>query len=294
MAGAYHDRDGHIWWNGTFVEWREAKVHVLTHALHYASSVFEGERAYGGVIFKSREHSERLLASCDLMEMPRPYSVEEIEAAKAAALAKSGLSDAYVRPIVWRGSGEDMGVASARNPVHMAIAVWEWGAYYGDAKMKGAKLDIARWKRPSPETIPSQAKAAGLYMICTMSKHAAEAKGCSDAIMMDYRGYVAEATGANVFFVKDGEVHTPLPDCFLNGITRQTVLGMLEQRGVRIHERHIEPQEMEGFEQCWLTGTAAEVTPVGEIGPYRFEVGELTGTIARDYERLVRGQPVMA
>ena len=294
MAGAYDDRDGVIWMDGAFVPWREAKVHVLTHALHYASSVFEGERAYGGTIFKSREHSARLLASCDLMEMPHPYTIDEIEAAKAATLAKSGLSDAYVRPVVWRGSGPDMGVASARNPMHMAIAVWEWGAYYGDAKTRGAKLDVSKWKRPSPETIPSQAKAAGLYMICTMSKHAAEAKGCSDAIMMDYRGYVAEATGANVFFVKDGEVHTPEPDCFLNGITRQTVMGMLQERGIRIIERHIEPHEMADFQQCWLTGTAAEVTPVGQIGPYSFEVGELTRTIAGDYEKLVRGQPAMA
>jgi branched-chain amino acid aminotransferase len=290
MAGAYDDRDGVIWMDGAFVPWREAKVHVLTHALHYASAVFEGERAYNGEIFKSGAHTERLLSSCDQLEMPRPYSFEEVEAAKRAALAKSGLEDAYVRAIVWRGSGEDMGVASARNPVHMAVAVWSWGAYYGDAKMKGAKLDISKWKRPSPETIPCFAKASGLYMICTMSKHAAEAKGCSDAIMMDYRGFVAEATGANVFFVKDGEVHTPLPDCFLNGITRQTVMQMLKEKGVRVHERHIEPGEMADFEQCWLTGTAAEVTPVGEIGPYRFEVGELTRAIAGDYEKLVRGK----
>ncbi|HYN63415.1 MAG TPA: branched-chain amino acid aminotransferase, partial [Candidatus Limnocylindrales bacterium] len=257
-------------------------------------SVFEGERAYGGTIFKSAEHTERLLKSCDYLEMPHPYSFDEIEAAKAAALAKSGLSDAYVRALIWRGSGEDMGVASARNPVHMAIAIWEWGAYYGDAKMKGAKLDISKWKRPSPETIPSFAKASGLYMICTMAKHAAEAKGCSDAIMMDYRGYVAEATGANVFFVKDNEVHTPLPDAFLNGITRQTVIGLLKQRGVRVNERHIEPREMGDFQQCWLTGTAAEVTPVGSIGDYNFEVGALTQAIAGDYEKLVRGQLVTA
>jgi branched-chain amino acid aminotransferase len=203
-------------------------------------------------------------------------------------LIESGLTDAYVRPLVWRGSGEDMGVASARNPVHLAIAVWEWGAYYGDAKMKGAKLDISSWKRPSPETIPCFAKASGLYMICTMSKHAAEAKGCSDALMMDYRGHVAEATGANVFFVREGAVHTPLPDCFLNGITRQTVIGMLNDRGVEVIERHIEPDELEGFEQCWLTGTAAEVTPVGQIGDYSFEVGALTRDIAQSYEKLVR------
>jgi branched-chain amino acid aminotransferase len=288
-AQPYDDRDGVIWMDGAFVPWREARVHVLTHALHYASSVFEGERAYGGMIFKSREHSERLLKSADYMDIPHPYSVDEIEAAKAAALAASGLADAYVRALIWRGSGPDMGVASARNPVHLAIAVWEWGAYYGAAKMEGAKLDIARWKRPSPETIPSFAKAAGLYMICTMSKHAAEAKGCSDAIMMDYRGYVAEATGANVFFVKDGEVHTPLPDCFLNGITRRTVMGLLRERDVRVVERHIEPKEMADFQQCWLTGTAAEVTPVGSIGPYRFEVGPLTREVAESYESLVRG-----
>jgi branched-chain amino acid aminotransferase len=290
MAGAYHDRDGVIWMDGAFVPWRDAKVHVLSHALHYASSVFEGERAYGGAIFKSRAHTDRLLKSCDYLDMPHPCSAEEIEAAKAAALARSGLEDAYVRPVVWRGSGEDMGVASRRNPVHLAIAVWAWGAYYGDAKMRGAKLDIAKWKRPSPETIPSFAKASGLYMICTMAKHAAEAKGCSDAIMMDWRGYVAEATGANVFFVRDGEVHTPLPDGFLNGITRQTVIQMLRERGVKVVERHILPAEMEGFQQCWLTGTAAEVTPVGSIGDYTFEVGALTQSIAGDYEKLVRGR----
>jgi branched-chain amino acid aminotransferase len=181
-----------------------------------------------------------------------------------------------------------MGVSSSRNPVRMAVAAWEWGAYYGDSKMKGAKLDVSKWKRPSPETIPSHAKAAGLYMICTMSKHAAEAKGCADALMMDYRGYVAEATGANIFFVRDGEVHTPHPDCFLDGITRQTVIGLLRDRQISVHERHIMPEELEGFQQCWLTGTAAEVTPVGEIGPWRFEVGELTRTIAESYEILVR------
>ena len=290
MAGAYDDRDGVIWMDGAFVPWREAKVHVLTHALHYASSVFEGERCYNGEIFKSRAHTERLLKSCDYLDIPHPYTADEIEAAKVATLRKNGFTDAYVRPVVWRGSGEDMGVASSRNPVHLAIAVWQWGAYYGDAKMKGAKLDVSTWKRPSPETIPCFAKAAGLYMICTMSKHAAEAKGCSDALMMDYRGYVAEATGANVFFVKDGEVHTPKPDCFLNGITRQTVLQMLKEKGVRVIERHIEPRELADFEQCWLTGTAAEVTPVGSIGQFSFEVGALTRAIAGDYERLVRGQ----
>ncbi len=287
MAG-YDDRDGQIWMDGKLINWRDANVHILTHALHYASSVFEGERAYNGKIFKSREHSERLHYSAKCLDFEIPYSVDELEEAKAAVLAANGLTDAYVRPVAWRGAGEDMGVASARNPVHVAIAVWEWGAYYGDAKMKGAKLDISKWKRPSPETIPVHAKAAGLYMICTTSKHAAEAKGCSDALFMDYRGYVAEATGANIFFVKDGEVHTPKPDCFLNGLTRQTVIDMLKERGVTVNERHIMPEEMEGFEQCWLTGTAAEVTPVGQIGDYTFEVGALTREIAEAYEKLVR------
>jgi branched-chain amino acid aminotransferase len=288
MAGAYDDRDGFIWMDGELVPWRDARVHILTHAMHYASSVFEGERAYNGKIFKSREHSERLLKSGELLDMPIPYTVDQIEAAKEETLKANGLTDAYVRAVAWRGSGEDMGVASSRNPVRMAIAVWEWGAYYGDAKMKGAKLDIAKWKRPSPETIPTAAKAAGLYMICTMSKHQAEAKGCSDALFMDYRGYVAEATGANVFFVKDGEVHTPIPDAILNGITRQTVIGMLQEQGITVNERHIMPEELADFEQCWLTGTAAEVTPVGQIGEYTFEVGDITRNIAQAYEELVR------
>jgi branched-chain amino acid aminotransferase len=288
MAGGYDDRDGKIWLDGQLVEWRDARVHILTHALHYASSVFEGERAYNGKIFKGVEHSHRLRKSAELLDFEIPYAVEEIEAAKYAVLEANGWSDAYVRALAWRGAGPDMGVASLRNPVRMAIAAWEWGSYYGDAKMKGAKLDIAKWKRPSPETAPSQAKAAGLYMICTMSKHAAEAKGCSDAMMLDYRGYVAEATGANMFFVKDGEVHTPLADCFLNGITRQTVIAMLKGKGITVHERHIMPEELEGFEQCWLTGTAAEVTPVGQIGDYNFEVGALTRDVAESYEKLVR------
>ena len=287
MTG-YDDRDGKIWLDGALVDWRGAQVHVLSHALHYASSVFEGERAYGGRIFASRAHSERLVASGAAIDMPIPWSVDQIEAAKAEVMAANGLSDAYVRAFAWRGAGEDMGVSSARNPVRLAVAAWEWGAYYGDSKTKGAALDISQWKRPSPETIPSHAKAAGLYMICTMSKHAAEAKGFADAMMFDYRGYVAEATGANIFFVKDGEVHTPLPDCFLNGITRQTVIGLLRERGIPVHERHIGPEELEGFQQCWLTGTAAEVTPVGRIGDYAFEVGALTREIAEAYETLVR------
>jgi branched-chain amino acid aminotransferase len=288
MASSYADRDGKIWMDGKLVEWRDANVHILTHAMHYASAVFEGERCYNGKIFKGHEHSERLLRSGNLLDMSIPFTAEQIDAAKEATLKANGLTDAYVRAIAWRGAGPDMGVASLANPVRLAVAVWEWGNYYGDAKFKGAKLDIAKWKRPSPETIPSEAKASGLYMICTMSKHAAMAKGCSDAMMFDYRGYVAEATGANIFFVKDGEVHTPKADAFLNGLTRQTVIGMLHDMQIKVHERHILPEELEGFEQCWLTGTAAEVTPVGQIGDYNFEVGELTKRVSTEYEKLVR------
>ena len=288
MAGAYDDRDGKIWMDGKLLDWRDANVHILTHALHYASSVFEGERCYNGKIFKSREHSERLHYSASCLDFQIPYTVDEIEAAKQEVLTANGFTDAYLRAVAWRGAGEDMGVAAKRNKVRLAIAAWEWGSYYGDAKTRGAKLDIAKWKRPSPETAPSHAKAAGLYMICTMAKHAAEAKGCSDAMMFDYRGYIAEATGANIFFVRDGEVHTPDPDCFLNGLTRQTVIGMLKDRQVKVNVRHIMPDELESFEQCWLTGTAAEVTPVGQIGDYNFEVGALTREISDGYERLVR------
>ncbi|KEO60868.1 branched-chain amino acid aminotransferase [Thioclava indica] len=288
MAGAYDDRDGKIWMDGTLVDWRDANVHILTHALHYASSVFEGERCYNGTIFKSRQHSERLRRSANLLDMEIPFSVDEIEEAKYAMLKANGWTDAYVRAVAWRGAGDDMGVSARKNPVRLAVAGWEWGNYYGDAKMKGARLDIAKWRRPDPRTIPVEAKAAGLYMICTMSKHAAEDRGYSDALFMDWRGYVAEATGANIFFVKDGEVHTPQADCFLNGITRQTVIGLLKDKGITVHERRIEPTELADFEQCWLTGTAAEVTPVSEIGGFTFEVGALTRDIAETYEKLVR------
>ncbi len=288
MASSYDDRDGQIWVDGKLVPWRDANVHLLTHAMHYASSVFEGERAYNGTIFRSRDHSARLIKSGEYIDIPVPYTVDEIEAAKYEVMQANDLTDAYVRVLCWRGSGNDMGVASLANPVRMAVAAWEWGAYYGDAKIKGAKLDISKWKRPSPETIPCFAKASGLYMICTMAKHQAEAKGCSDAMMFDYRGYVAEATGANMFFVKDGEVHTPKPDCFLNGLTRQTVIDMLEEKRIKTHVRHIMPEELESFEQCWLTGTAAEVTPVGQIGDYNFEVGAMARDISASYEKLVR------
>jgi len=288
MMSPYDDRDGSIWMDGKLVNWRDAKVHILTHAIHYGSSVFEGERAYGGKIFESRKHSKRLIESANYLDIPLRLSVDDIEMAKKTILETSEAKDLYVRAIVWRGSGLDMGVASARNKVHMAVAAWEWGAYYGEAKMKGANLDISKWKRPSPETIPSFAKASGLYMICTISKHEAEAKGCSDALMLDYRGYVAEATGANIFFVKNGVVYTPTPDCFLNGITRQTVISILKEKGVQIVERHIELSELESFQECWLTGTAAEVTPVASIGNFSFDVGLLTKDVVSSYDKLVR------
>ena len=285
---SYDNRDGYIWMDGDLVEWRNAKVHILTHAMHYGSSVFEGERCYGGKIFKSMEHSERLIQSGKLMDIPIPYTAAEIEKIKNKIVDIAETSDLYVRALAWRGSGTDMGVASVNNKVRMAVAAWEWGAYYGEAKFKGAKLNISRWKRPSPETIPCFAKAAGLYMICTQSKHEAQAQGCSDSLMMDYRGYVAEATGANVFFVRDNVVYTPIPDCFLNGITRQTVIQILKEKGIEVIEKHILPNEMESFEQCWLTGTAAEVTPVGQVEQYNFEVGSLTKEVATEYEKLVR------
>ena len=289
----FDDRDGLIWQNGELREWRDAKVHVLTHGLHYASSVFEGERAYGGVIFKSREHTERLHNSARIMGFEIPYSVDEIEAAKRETLEANGLEDAYVRPVAWRGS-EMMAVSAQKNKIHLAIAVWPWPAMFGADSLHGIRLDIAEYKRPSPESAPSHAKAAGLYMICTLSKHAAEAKGYADALMLDYRGQVAEATGANVFFVRDGAVHTPIPDCFLDGITRRTVIGLLRERQIPVNERVIMPGELESFEQCFLCGTAAEVTPVREIGPHRFEVGELIRQVATDYNDLVNRRTVGA
>jgi branched-chain amino acid aminotransferase len=284
MASVPFDQlDGFIWMNGQFVKWADAKIHVLTHGLHYASAVFEGERAYGGEIFKLAEHTERLHASARILGFTIPYSAAELEDASRELLRKQGFSDAYVRPIAWRGS-EQMGVSAQKNRINCAIAIWQWPSYFDPAeKLKGIRLDIAEYRRPDPKTAPSKSKAAGLYMICTLSKHAAEDKGYADAMMLDWRGQVAEATGANIFFVKDGVLHTPTPDCFLDGITRRTVIDLARRRGFKLVERAIMPDELEGFEQCFLTGTAAEVTPVSEIGPYRFEVGEITKTLMKDY-----------
>ena len=280
---SFDDRDGLIWFDGKLVPWREAQVHVLTHALHYASSVFEGQRAYGGEIFALTEHSGRLKKSAELLGFEIPYSVEEIDQACRDTLAANNLEDAYMRPLAWRGS-EQMGVSAQKAKIHLAISVWSWGAYFGEEALRsGLRLDISSWRRPAPYTAPTQSKAAGLYMICTLARHQAQAKGFDDALMFDWRGQVAEGTGANAFFVKDGKLHTPTPDCFLNGITRQTVIDLARRRGVEVIERAIWPEELEGFEQFFLTGSAAEVTPVSEAGPWRFEVGELTKALRKDY-----------
>lgn len=281
----FDDRDGFIWMNGAFSPWRETKVHVLTHGLHYGSAVFEGERAYSGEIFKSLEHSERLHNSARILGFDIPFSVEQIEDAKREALARSGLDSAYVRAIAWRGS-EMMGVSAQNNRINLAIAVWEWGDYFAD-KMKGIRMTHAQWKRPSPETAPCDSKAAGLYMICTLSKHAAERAGYADALMLDWRGQVAEATGANVFFVRDGAIHTPTPDCFLNGITRRTIIGLAEARQMEVIERAIMPDELPTFSECFITGTAAELTPVAEIADVSYKPSALTETLIHDYDRLV-------
>lgn len=279
----FDQREGVIWFDGKLVPWTDATIHVLTHGLHYASAVFEGERAYGGEIFKSTEHSERLKKSGEILDFEIPFSVAEIDAAKRLVLEKNGQKDAYVRPIAWRGS-EMMGVSAQHNKIHLAIATWQWPSYFDPVqRLKGIRLDMAEYRRPDPATIPCKAKAAGLYMICTISKHKAERKGYADALMLDYRGHVAECTGANVFFIRDGVVHTPTPDCFLDGITRRTVIDLAKRRGFEVQERTILPNELESFSECFITGTAAEVTPVAEIGPYTFQPAAMTKTLLEDY-----------
>jgi branched-chain amino acid aminotransferase len=285
---AFDDRDGLIWYDGQLVPWRDAKVHVLTHAMHYASAVFEGERAYGGEIFKSTKHSERLRESARILDFEIPYTVADIDAAKALVLQKNGFTDAYVRPIAWRGS-EMMGVSAQHNKIHLAIAAWDWPSYFDPAqRMKGIRLDIAEYRRPDPATAPAHAKAAGLYMICTISKHRAERRGYADALMYDWQGRVAECTGANIFFIKDGVLHTPIADCFLAGITRETVIAVAKRRGFEVAERRISPEELSSFNECFITGTAAEVTPVGEIGPHKYAPGNITGALIDDYSAEVR------
>ncbi len=284
----FDDRDGSLWYDGRIVPWRGAQTHVLTHGLHYGSCVFEGERIYNGRIYKLAEHTARLFESARILGMKIPYTEEEIGAATVEACAVQNIADGYIRPVVFRGS-EMMAVSAQNTAIHVAIAAWQWPSYFDPKeKLKGIRLEISQWKRPAPDTAPTQAKAAGLYMICTLSKHAAESRGYADALMLDYRGLVAEATGANVFFVKDGALITPIADCFLNGITRKSVIALARARQIPVTERHIELQEMEGFSECFITGTAAEVTPVAEIGPYKFAPGAITETLMNDYANEVR------
>ena len=289
---AFDDRDGLIWYNGEMVDWRDAKFHVLSHALHYASSVFEGQRAYGGKIFKLHQHSERLIRSGKILGFDVPYSADQLDAAADQVVAANGLINAYVRPIAWRGS-EMMGIATKGTKIHVAIAAWEWPSYFGqEAKLKGLRLEIAKWKRPAPDTEPTESKAAGLYMIGSMCKETATENGYDDALMLDYRGQVAEATGANIFFLKNGELHTPIPDCFLDGITRRTAMELAEKRGIKVIERVIMSEELGGFEQTFLTGTAAEITPLSQIAENYYEVGDVCKTMMQDYDDLVNGRQV--
>jgi len=286
----FDDRDGHIWFNGALVPWREARVHVLTHGLHYASCVFEGERAYGASIYKMTEHHERLHASARVLGFEVPYSVAEIDEAALEVLRINGIVDGYLRPVAWRGS-EMMGVSAQNNRINVAIAAWEWPAYFSsEARLKGIRMTQAEWRRPAPDTAPTKSKAAGLYMICTLSKHKAEAEGYNDALMLDYRGRIAEATGANIFLVQDGVIHTPDPDCFLDGLTRQTVIALARARGYEVVERAIMPEELARTQEVFITGTAVEVTPVSEIDQHRFTPGDITKTLMSDYDDLVNNR----
>lgn len=288
MVAHFDNRDGYIWFNGELVDWPDVKLHVLSHAMHYASSVFEGERVYNKKIFKLEEHTERLFYSAERMDMKIPYTQDHLNEACKAIVEKNSIIDGYVRPIAWRGA-EMMGVSAQSTKINLAIAVWEWPSYFDpEQRLKGIRLTLSKWKRPSPETIPCDTKAAGLYMICTLSKHDAERRGYADSLMLDYENYVAEATGANVFFIKEGEIHTPKPDCFLDGITRRTVIAIAKKRGIKVIERKILPEEMSDFSECFLTGTAVEVTPVSEIAGYKFTPGEITKNLMEDYLNFVK------
>lgn len=287
---SFDDRDGFIWLDGELVPWRQATVHVLTHALHYGSSVFEGVRAYGGTPFKLAEHNQRLLESAKLLDMPTDLTVDDLNSAVLQTIAANKLVDCYIRPLLWRGP-EQMGVAGLGTKTHFSVATWAWPSYFSPEKrLQGIRIEFAKWKRPSPETIPAKAKAAGLYMICTLAKDQATRNGYDDALMLDYRGLVAEATGANIFLLKDGVLHTPTPDCFLDGITRRTVIGLAKRRGIEVVERAIKPDELPSFEGAFLTGTAAEVTPLAEIGPHKYQVGEVIKNLVQDYDDLVKGR----
>ena len=284
----FDDRDGWLWMNGRLVPWRDAKLHVLSHGLHYASAVFEGERVYGGRIFKLTEHSERLHNSARLLGFEIPYSVAELDAACNALIKANGIADGYVRPIAWRGS-EMMGVAAQATSIQVAIGCWEWPQYFSpEARARGIRMTWAKWRRPSPDTAPSLSKATGLYMIATMSKHEAENQGYNDALMLDWRGRIAESTGANVFLAIDGKLHTPVPDCFLDGITRRTVIDLAKRRGIEVVERAMLPEDLNLAQEVFLTGTAAEVTPVAEIGEHRFQGGRMTRALMADFDAAVR------
>ncbi|MGL1919497.1 MAG: branched-chain amino acid aminotransferase [Hyphomicrobiales bacterium] len=284
----FENKPGYIWINGEFVKWNESYEHILNHAMHYGSSVFEGDRAYNGKIFKLEEHTERLFKSSEILGMEVPFTQAEINQACIDTLEKQGFKDAYVRPYVWRGVGNGLSVNAPSNKINVLIAMWEWPSYYSkDELMQGIKLCYAEYKRPSPATAPFKAKAAGLYVICTLSKHKAEAKGYSDALMLDYQGNVAEATSANIFFVKDGELHTPKADSFLNGITRRTIISLANDAGIKVHERYIKPEELASFNECFLTGTAAEVTPVSVIEEHNYKPAEVTLQLMEAYYKLV-------
>lgn len=286
----FDDRDGFIWMNGIMLPWRDAKLHVLSHGLHYASCVFEGERVYNGKIFKLTEHTKRLHHSAELLGFKVPYSVEELDRVTQEVVAKNNVENGYVRPLAWRGS-EMMAISAQKTRIHVAIASWSWPSYFSsEAKERGLRLQISKWARPAPNTSPTQSKAAGLYMICTLSKHTAEQAGFEDALMLDWRGYIAEATGANVFLVMNGELHTPTPDCFLNGITRNTVIDLAKARGITVVERHIKPEELAHTQEVFLCGTAAEVTPIGVIDNFKFTVGVVTKQLMQDYSDLVKNK----
>ena len=287
---SYDDRDGTIWFDGKMVPWREANVHVLTHGLHYASGIFEGERCYAGNIFKLREHTERLIRSGRLLGFEIPFTADEIDAASIETVRRNGHTEAYVRPVAWRGS-EMLAVSAQKTKIHLAIACWGWPNLFGENRMRGVRLGMAKWRRPAPDTAPTASKASGLYMIGTLSKHAAEAEGFDDAMMLDFKGDLAEATGANAFFVFDGELHTPTPVCFLDGITRRTVMRLALNRQIKVVERTIRAEELPRATEVFLAGTAAEVTPVRAIGEHAYTPGQITETLLADYEKLVRMSP---
>ncbi len=280
------ERDGVIWLDGALVPWRDARIHVLSHGLHYASAVFEGERVYGGRVFELAAHGRRLLRSCAIMDMECPYGAVALDQAALAVVRANGIEDGYLRRIAWRGS-EQLGVAARATRIHVAIATWPWPRYFSGAA-EGLRLAIGDWRRPAPDTAPVLAKASCVYAIGTLAKHAAERAGCDDALLFDWRGRVAEATGANIFFLQDDVLHTPVADAFLDGITRQTVIGLARARGIEVVERVIMPDELSTFEACFLTGSAAEVAPVQQIGPHRFAPSPLTRQLVDDYASLVR------